>query len=351
MAIKILRKGLPVLGKVKIGGLNYEKPFKGKSDGLTHYPPMKWDHFKIFTTEKDQKGAPVLDGGIMEQLGEKPTELDIVLPFDDPELCFRTELGYYRGGTRYCFGDGEKAFRLEVRGKNGNLPIYGERKPHLPCGETCEDLVSRRCKPSGTLSFLLKQQPFVGGVYVFRTHGWRSVANIQESINAILMVTRGLLAWIPLKLSVQMEMVQPKDGGAAQLAPIVKLFFPGSPIELLGERKKLLEIQGPLQAEIKRLEAGLVNQPAPEPTAEEAAEIEEEFYPENAVAPTAAPGNGDGGFLDTAGGEAPPEPEPPPAKSAETRKESTRRAAQRSAEPKVAPAQDEPPPLDDGDLF
>ena len=56
------------------------------------------------------------------------------------------------------------------------------------------------CKPSGSLYFMLKDNPIMGSVTYYHTTSYQSIMRIQSSILQILQTTGGRLRGIPLKM-------------------------------------------------------------------------------------------------------------------------------------------------------
>lgn len=273
MGIKILRRGLPCVGRLKLGEAG-----KPRDDGK-QAAPLKHDHFELTGLERDEygrfcpdvelmrdlieSGVPTCGGcerskvlaeafEIPELAGGLPTAVKVLLPYDDPEINFPNRLVWHRGRTEFCHGDGEEAERREVLSDQK----FGEFKPHGPCGNLCPDFLER-CKPKARLRFILAHQANVGGVYEFRTTSWGSIANIAEAIAMIRQMTGGVLQWIPLTLSVVPQTVQPRSGGRAQTAWIARLVYDGNPLELLESVQQNLKLRAPLLAEIRQLEASI----------------------------------------------------------------------------------------------
>ena len=180
------------IGKIKIGGKGEtKKSANGKDFSL----PVRYDHFKITTTEKDSNGNFVINDEIMTRLdkNKKPKEIPIRLLFDDIDLNFFTSFQFYSGAKLQCKGDGLEATWFLADGKTKQ----GECNP-----EKCEHALTGKCKISGILSCILSDLPQFGGVYRFRTHGWNSVSNILASLQFISQNTNGILAGIPLRLKI-----------------------------------------------------------------------------------------------------------------------------------------------------
>lgn len=191
MAIKKgLNARLAEIGKIKIGGKGAEKVSANKKKFRV---PVKWDHFKVTTTERDASGNFIIDPDVMggDGVGDNPKELSIRLPFDDIDMNFHTSFQLYTGAKLMCKGDGEKATRKD---KDGN-ETTGECNT-----ETCKHMASEKCKVSGILSCYLVASPSYGGVYRFRTHSWNSVSNILAALEEFARNTGGILQGLPLKL-------------------------------------------------------------------------------------------------------------------------------------------------------
>ena len=190
--IKGLSPRFAEVGKIKIGG-------KGKqvtsSNGKKFNPPVRFDHFVVTTTERDQDGNFIADADMMKRLAahtgsDKPREIPIRLPFDSIDLNFYTSYQMYTGNKCVCRGDGETATQYSDKGERA-----------VKCHpDTCEYLKAGKCKVSGILSCHIPLSMEVGGLYRFRTHSWNSVSNILASLNYISEQTRGILQGLPLKL-------------------------------------------------------------------------------------------------------------------------------------------------------
>lgn len=200
-------KNLPIrlaeVGKIKIGRKGEER--QGKK-GAYHLPE-KVDYFIITTMEKDGSNFRV-DEPLMSKLdskNSKPRQLKIALPYDRIDLNFFTEYGLYMGRKRLCFGNGEKATRIFL---DENTKKEDHRE-EVKC--PCEFLESGKCKAHGILSAILRDNFKLGGVYQFRTTSINSIMNIMSGLTQIQQFTQGILAMMPLVMSLQPQTVVDKD--------------------------------------------------------------------------------------------------------------------------------------------
>lgn len=263
--IKGFQPSLKEIGKIKIGGKGEERQ---KAGGGTFRIPVKFDHFEIVSLMRDEKGDFVRDP-VMDSLGEKPQSLDIMLLFNDPTLNFVTRYNQYQGGKCLCQGDGVAA-RL----------VDGAQVECNP--DTCPQFTSKppKCKPNGILSVILTKSPRLGGVYKFRTTSFNSIRSILSSMFFLSNLTGGVLAMIPLKLTVSPMQVQPKDSAKPQTIYVVNLEFAGTAPELLQKTFEVQKYQSAMRENIIKLEStARAVLTAPE-SKEEIKEIEAEFYHE-----------------------------------------------------------------------
>lgn len=240
MGIKNLNKRLVEIGKIKIGGKNPDKQYKGK-DGEMHRAPVKFDYFLVTDLSKDEKDNFIPNAEIMKKLGATPKELDIFLLSDDIDNNFMTSYALYQGNKCVCRGDGETATRKISKNKDGKElkePYFTEVK----CDpETCEFFKSGKCKPNGTLSVMLPQTEKIGGVYKFRTTSWNSIVNITSSLEAIKLMTGGVLFGLLLK----MELIEKQTEEHGKIK-VVNIVYAGSieKLQIEAGKQKQLRLDG-----------------------------------------------------------------------------------------------------------
>lgn len=293
--IKGITPRLAEIGKIKIGRKGREITTKS---GKKMRIPEKSDQFIITTTEKDANGDFVANAQIMSELGSDISnplrELDIVLLFDDIDKNFITQYALYAGRVKRCSGDGEKAIRLiDPNKKEGTDDMEQKSAPAEYVREEmvcpCEYLKLGKCKPTGVLICLLKMSQRIGGVYVFRTHSWNSIVNMLSSLRFIQQLTGGILAGLPLKMTIKPKTVQEKNTDQIHKIYMVNIEYAGTAVELKQEAIKIAQIRSSSQINLgKYLESAKAWLEAPE-TEEEQADVNEEYSPETVDMPAPVP--------------------------------------------------------------
>lgn len=254
---------LKEIGKIKIGK---KGALKESAGGKQFRQPVKFDHFEITGILKDDKTGDFLPDPIMSSLEKDPTSLDIMLLYNDPTLNFFTRYNAYRGGKCLCRGDGETATTID-----GDTIVCNP--------DACETFQKKGCKPNGILACILAKSPRLGGVHKFRTTSFNTIRSILSSLMFLHTLTGGVLAMIPLKLTVSPMQVQPKDSPSVQTIYVVNVEFAGTAQQLLQTTFEVQKYQGAMRAQIalaeERARAALME---PE-SDEESKEVEAEFYP------------------------------------------------------------------------
>ena len=166
------RRLLPRLGKIRLG-------LRAATTKGTPYP-----------TETEYFVCPP---EVQAVYGERPIELDVILPSDDAAVIFPQKLAMYGSGAGLqCHGDGVEAER------------YNEvKKQWEPMACPCEHLKTManpqgRCDEKSHLMVMLPRVS-MGGVYQITTGSASATANINSSLDMIRDMT-GRIAMVPLLL-------------------------------------------------------------------------------------------------------------------------------------------------------
>jgi len=261
--IRGLTPRLAECGKIKIGK---KGEMTTSQNGNKFRPPEKIDHFIVTTMDKvNDDFAP--DQYLMTKLGDNCKEIPVRLPYDDPSLNFPTSYAYYDSAACKCRGDGETAINSD-----------GETIECNP--ETCPNVKDKKCKPNGVLSLILDDAPRVGGVYKFRTTGWNSINNIFSSMEFIRGLTNGLLAFLPLSLTLTPKTTVIPGKKTQTTIYMVNLEYRGSLQEMANAIQQTMNTRALTQYSVKDFEKLAEEALALPEAPEECKAIVEEFYPD-----------------------------------------------------------------------
>lgn len=259
------------IGKIRIGKKEKRIYQAGPKKGQEYTVPVKLDHFELFTLEKDGEGWGMPDIEMNKAIGEDIKSLEIYLCYDDPTMNMPTFFSYFTRSKLVCMGNGQTARRTMEDGT----------KKDIDCNpKECAVYKEKKCKPYGRLSVILAKSDRVGGTYVFRSTSWNSLRNILSSMQFIKTVTGGILAGVPLSMTLLPMTVMPKDVGHNVRIYVVNIEYPG-PMDGL-KRAAADEVQRRIQMgmNMKQMEdvaRDSVKTHVIEEAEQEAADIGEEF--------------------------------------------------------------------------
>lgn len=262
---KLLNRRPQELGKIKIGGKGELRRSTGGNDFRL---PVKYDHFVITTLNRGEDDNFIRNDEIHEKIGEAPTELAGVLMYPEPEQNLHAEMVQYRGRTKVVGCDGEERTELESGARSAC--------PRLEGGD-CE------CKPYGRLHLQLWASPHMFGYHVFRTTSWESTANIQSVIKEIY-ERFGTCYKAPVRLVLYPSTDTYMDGNKERTSESYKvgLVLAMSLEEAAEEMVRAKRLMDSTRRELLQI-AGEVQEDLTKRDQEEAADIAEEFFPEQAV--------------------------------------------------------------------
>jgi hypothetical protein len=167
----------PELGQIRKGA---PKPADGKRPGAD------LTFFRVTFDERETESAAIF----MQHYGDKPTEIDVLLPFNvvDENLEAWRETYVAGGLVHRC--DGERIW-YEIDPKTGErLVRNGEPIKH------CDG--SAGCKPTGRLKIIVPQLHRLAFLTVLTT-SLHDIMNLHRQLEALLQIN-GKLAGVPLKL-------------------------------------------------------------------------------------------------------------------------------------------------------
>jgi hypothetical protein len=205
--IRNLTPGLREIGKIKIGMKGGQRQ---KQDGSgTYNLPTKVDHFIVTTLERDKDGVNFRRDEALYaklKLDPQPKRLPIRLLFDDINLNLQSRYACYTGKTLFCSGDGVAAFQLEQ-----GAP--GRKQVKCPCHRQDRGYKGPdACKIHATLSVLIDGANTIGGVWKLRTTSYNTTVGMYGSLMLISTMTGGILAGLPLQLTVAPKITTDPDG-------------------------------------------------------------------------------------------------------------------------------------------
>ena len=284
LTIKGLVPTLPERGRIKIGRKGAARPTQ---DGKREWqPPQKLDHFLITTMQRGPDGNFIVDAELHKHFGEKPVRLPVRLLFDDIAINFQSRYVAYKGTKMWCTGDGQVASRMTPDEKS-------RQEVQCPCPRAEMGYKgSDRCKINGRLSVLIEHGA-VGGVWVFRTTSYWSVIGIMSSLALMKRATGGPLSGLQLDMVLNPKVVVSPDTGQNQTVYVVSLEYRGTMQELESAGARIVEDRARRRihiAEIEKDAMRLLAAPADDTPfpGETAAEVVQEFYPEQAAAESGA---------------------------------------------------------------
>lgn len=279
--IQGLIPGLTERGKIKIGRKGAERTSTG---GSTFQIPQKLNHFIITTLERGKDNNFVRDTALYAalKLDAEPKKLPILLLFDDIALNFQCRYTCYFGKMMYCSGDGIGAFQMKSKTEPERHPVTCPCYRKEPTFKGDDDRGNGRCKINGTLSCMLAGANVIGGVWKFRTTGYNSTVGILSSLTLIKTMTGGLLAGIPLVLTIQPKVAtNPADGRAVTIY-VVGVEYAGTMDDLQHGALQLAEKNAAFRKRLTYVEKEvrqLISVDAE--VVEQAGDVVEEFYPQD----------------------------------------------------------------------
>lgn len=274
------------IGKIKIG------EHTGKKVGNTLLPG-RLEHFRVTTTEKDKQKLNFLpDESVMAAIGEEPTEVPIILPFDDVDMNFQTSYALYAGRQCICRGDGKKAdmlflkdgktqaYQLLDEDQNGDTVQKNERRPIFCDPVNCPNRLPDaknviKCKPNGRLICIIPASKRLNGYFFFRTTSYNTISFILGAMDDMKEQTGGILRGIPAKL-----FFFKKNTESHGNVPVVSIDWDFDEIDkfqkaVVDQRQNRIQYKENIKLlESRAMESGILED------RDDPADVAREFYPE-----------------------------------------------------------------------
>lgn len=170
-------------------------------DETSNYP-KKLDH--IVFLKKIYQGKEmkwVIDEELTAHYGEKCAELYVVLFDDDMEAVLPTMRRAYSARGCFCRGDGVTAERRPGYAGKPDDPWNPFQIYKGPCANAgCPIDEAGKCKPTGTMYFMLKDFPSLGSLCKLSTTSEQSIGQLYSALQDLRNVTGGRLMGIHAKL-------------------------------------------------------------------------------------------------------------------------------------------------------
>ncbi len=261
----------PIVGRISIG-----KVVERQGKRL----PEKDDQFTI-TTQIHGHDAWLLhpfDEALRKAQGGKIRSIPVRLLFNDPDLNFRADYSLFdrNTGRPLCVGNGEQCRRVTEEG----IKI-------LPCPapEGCPLAQGKLCKPYGRLNVAIGDDDPLG-TFIFRTTGFNSIRTLAARLHYLKAISGGKWACRPLELKLLGKTTTQGRGTPIYYVEIV--FRSGQTLEQALEEARRLHAEretiGFDQAALDEAGRQGLSNGAFEESAEEAAAIADEFFPETSGA-------------------------------------------------------------------
>jgi hypothetical protein len=189
---------LPRLGKIRLG-------VKGTTAGGKEYP-KDVDYFVCTTSPEVEK-----------VYGQKPRELDVMIPVEDQSMFFPYALKWYSTSQLICKGNGVEANRLVGKVDEDDVLIEEAEPGGMTCVVKCpcshlkkDDNPKGECTTKATLMVMLPTVS-MGGIYAIDTGSHNNIIEINSALDMIRFLC-GRVALIPLKLRrVERSLIRPGE--------------------------------------------------------------------------------------------------------------------------------------------
>lgn len=195
-------QAFPQIGDIRKGD-------KGGNRGA----PRDLQYFRVEFDEREADAA----GAFRQAYGDKPTEINIFLPFNEIERCWDAWCEAYTAGRMVARSDGEYFLYL-VDIKTGAMIVRdglradGQKEPHREViGKTEKSII--KCRPVGRLKVIIPELRRLAYVVVHTT-SVIDIRNISEQLEAIKTINGGRIVGIPLVLRRRPKAVSvPREDG------------------------------------------------------------------------------------------------------------------------------------------
>lgn len=289
MLSDIIKPKICELGKIKIGRLGAERT---SAKGNKYRQPEKLDHFIVTTMNRDKEGNLTEDKDLMDDLRKNGyadadqaiRRLPIRVLSDDLEDIMQASYCCYIRKRCAIRSDGRETTWFAKDGKWLETPVVE------PWDPTLLDRKGSDGKPLLKMNVVFNcviasNETRFGGVHRLRTTSTISAAQLYGSLSHLLGLTGGVLVGMPLQLAIRPMQVSPAElDGKSTTVYVLHVEMVGKDVKAL-QQDALDQMRFRLQyqKEIGRSMIEyrkLLTAPGLETDPREAADVQEEFYPE-----------------------------------------------------------------------
>ena len=315
----LLKPRLTELGKIKIGGK--ETKVRKTASGGEWRAPVKLDHFRVTTLQRNQQGDLIDDDAIMDRLVKdygdsdgRLRQIPIALLSDEPDDVMQSAWVCYAGKRVAARSDGKTVewfFDRESR-KWLDTPITEPFSDDIPA--MTDNRGAAMFKLHTTFNCVITTNDSRwGGVYKFRTTSRISADQLYGSLLHLRELTRGVLAGLPLRLVVRPIQVAPEGKATTVYVVHVELRGPDfTAIQDMAAKMLAAKVANSRAIEESKAEyRKLLVAPGYETDQAEIIDVVEEFHPDQVDMEEAPPTNGEAVIDDLLRETHAPESEPP----------------------------------------
>jgi hypothetical protein len=243
----------PEIGQIRKGAVKTENA-----------PGKDLTYFRVTFDEKETEAI----AKFTKIYGEQPSEINILLPFNEIDQMWEAWLEAYTAGRMVARSDGEKFIYLvdtktgEIVVKNGQ-PYKAYREKEAVGTYTSKGKSEQIfCKPTGRLKVVIPELQRLAYLVVLTT-SIHDIANISAQLEALKQVNGGVLAGIPMVLRRRPKKIStPKADGSraryskwmlsieadpswvsAKLLEVKHLALPGNGLDLLPAGDQVVEVE------------------------------------------------------------------------------------------------------------
>jgi len=201
---------LPRRGKIRLG----VRVKKKNADSRCKHDASEKCNYCTFPRETEFLVCPE---EVRKVVGNKPTEIEVMLPRDDQEGCFPQRLECYSPSRGLiCQGNGEVAWR--VKGDSSEL-----EQVNCPC----DRLTNKKCAQRGHLMVLIPQVS-MAGVYQIDTGSYNSIIDLNSSMDQIRSTAKmfGVHSIRMMRLRLIRSPIETRHDGKRQKHYTLRLDFP-----------------------------------------------------------------------------------------------------------------------------